>query len=220
MRIPTLFGIVCLLSLLACQRSPETQKTVYHTLINGQITEDEWANANTISIEDKYTLHLQQDSHYYYLAIENLTEEPFYTDMFVAFQDSVYNIHSSSQLGERFLRGTEWTDTEPTTHWGYINNWTSNTVLFDRAKLQQLRQEAYEGNLFMATVLPYDGFEFQFEKKKWPLENSKLRIEMRNMVGIEDFEETIYPANSERTEKEKWHTLQFNAIQASPLIKH
>jgi len=65
--------------------------------------------------------------------------------------DTLLNIHASQQLGERILTGSEWTDEEPPFNWGYINNWTANTIRMDRKK---------------KIFLPYTALEFQFNSTK------------------------------------------------------
>jgi len=114
-------------------------------------------------------------------------------------------------LGERKLTNPGWDDSTPVTNWGYINDWTSNTVLFDRAKRKRLKAEGFKGNISLESVVPYDGFEFQFAKNTWDLDASKMRIEMRNMVGAEDFEETIFPPASQRDNSDKWYELKFDS---------
>ncbi len=179
-------------------------------MINGVIETNEWNNASNIPIQDKFEILLKQDEHYYYMAVKNKTALPFYVDLFLLINDSLFNIHSSSQIGERKLSGIDWNDEIPISNWGYVNDWIANTVLFDRRKFKKLREEKYEGNISLQTVIPYDGFEFQFSKKTWALNKSKFRIEMRNMVGIEDYEETIFPENSDRKNHDNWHDLKFD----------
>jgi len=187
-----------------------TPKYVHHPLINGQIDSLEWSESDVVDVQNKYDLYVKQDEQYYYIAVKNKTALPFYVDIFLLIDESLFNIHSSAQLGERKLTEPDWDDSTPVTNWGYINDWTSNTVLFDRIKYKKLKEEGFEGNISLESVIPYDGFEFQFAKNTWNLDTSKMRIEMRNMVGIEDFEETIFPATSQRNSYDKWYELKFN----------
>jgi len=202
---------IAFVTVLGCKTQDiTTPKYVHHPLINGQINSLEWSESEIIDIQSKYDLYLKQDEQYYYVAVKNKTALPFYIDMFLLIDESLFNIHSSAQLGERKLTESDWSDSTPITNWGYINDWTSNTVLFDRAKRKRLKAEGFEGNLSLESVLPYDGFEFQFAKNTWNLDASKMRIEMRNMVGAEGFEEAIFPAASQRDNYDKWHELKFD----------
>ena len=178
-------------------------------LINGDIDDEEWSRARRTNIQSKFELYCKQDDHYFFVGIRNRTESPFYVDLFVSMKDSLYNIHASSQLGERILKGENWDDSTPITNWGYTNHWSANTVLFDRIKFKKLREEGFEGNVSLDAVIPYDRFEFQFAKKYWPFEGARVRIEMRNMVGLKDYEETIFPRDSERKDDSGWFVLKF-----------
>jgi len=195
---------------IGCTSNRGMTKKIFHPLIDGKINQEEWSNSKVINFQDKYELLFKQDEQYYYLAIKNKTETPFYIDLFFLIDESLFNIHSSSQLGERKLVGTEWDDSIPITNWGYINGWSSNSVLFDRRKFKRLKEEGFEGNLHLETVVPYDGFEFQFAKSIWDLDSSKMRIEMRDMFGLKGFEETIYPKESDRHAFADWHVVDFD----------
>jgi len=202
-------SLILVIFLFSCKK--ENTVLSYHDkpLINGVIEVKEWSNALKKDISRDFEIYLYEDNSNYYLAIRNKTEIPFYVDMFLLISDSLYNIHSSSQLGERKLDDPNWNDQTPMTNWGYTNDWTSNFVNFDKFKLKELRDKEFKGNVYLESVMPYDGFEFQFSKKTWKLNKSKIRIELRNMVGIEDYVETIFPENSERKNQENWHILKF-----------
>ena len=180
--------LIAIILLNSCSSQKVLNTNYNPVMIDGNINKSEWADSKTIDIQSNYTLYLKQDSKYYYLAIKSKTKTPFYVDMFVFINQNLYNIHSSSQKGERILTGKEWTDRAPTTNWGYINNWTSNTVKFDRTKMRKLKKEGFKGNISLESIHAYDGFEHQFLKEKWKLNKAKIRIEMRNMVGVKILE--------------------------------
>jgi hypothetical protein len=74
--------------------------------------------------------------------------------------------------------------------------------------MEKFKSEAFKGNLYAHTFIPYDGFEFQFDKTHWKLNASKLRIEMRNMIGPEGFKDVIFPGNSERMNSKNWFSIK------------
>lgn len=201
-------GYFLLLSLLlfSCQND----QSVRAVLLDGQIGSEEWADAKTVSIDDQSSLFLKEDAHYYYLAIRSNLEKPLYADLFFQLPDQLFNIHASSQLGQRTLEGSDWTDTEPVTNWGETNGWYANEVRFDRAKMRKLKEEGFEDNEYAVGYFPYDGLEFQFEKRNWPLTQALLRLEIRNMVGAEGFEHVVFPPDTERKTTTNWHKLSFS----------
>lgn len=181
-----------------------------HPLLNGTITDEEWSNSKLVNIDEDYVMYLKEDWQYYYLAIESKINHPFYLDIFINnAKDTVINIHASSQLGERKLTGTAWDDRTPATKWGFINDWNANSVKFDNEKIVKLKTDKFEGNIFAETVMFNDGFEFQFSKNTWNLENVLFRVEIRNMVNLDSFKEIVFPENTTRFEYDNWHKLVF-----------
>jgi len=138
-------------------------------LIDGQIEDGEWIGANQTKIKPGVNLFMLQDEHFLYLSVQYDTAlyANYYCDLyFYLGKDTLLNIHASQQLGERLLIGADWTDSEPPFNWGYISNWTANTVRFDRKK------EMY---------IPYNALEFQIAKKKLPNGVLKIALQSRDM---------------------------------------
>ena len=168
----------------------------------------EWSDGKLTPINNAYNLYYKEDERYYYMAVQRTDNRPFYIDMFISHQANLYNIHASTQLGERWLNEKDWSDEKPEYHWGNNKDWIANMVLFDRKKIRQLRKEGFEGNINLEAVFSYNGFEFQFSKSRWDFPQSKFRIEMRDMFGMEDFEEIIFPENSTRYNDSNWFQLK------------
>ncbi len=179
-------------------------------MIDGRIETSEWEDAAAISIDPENVLLIKEDRFYYYMALKSELPKPLYVDMFFQLGDSVINIHASTQLGDRTLRDTSWTDSEPETRWGHNRDWIANTVKFDAHTIAKLRQENFQGNIYANTYMPYDGMEFQFSKRSWPLDKSLVRIEIRNMTGSDGFESVIFPASSQRKQSSGWYTLDWS----------
>lgn len=190
--------------LLGCQ-----ERQVRPVLIDGQISADEWQDAQKIALDDRNEMYLKSDQFYYYIALKSSMEKPIYYDLFFEISGKLVNVHASSQLGDRVLPDTSWSDREPKTRWGFNQGWIANTVKFDREKLRQLRAEGVEGDLFQQTLLPYDGMEFQFSKEEWQLGNALVRVEVRGMTSREDFKEGIFPENSQRKDTAQWYRLSW-----------
>ncbi|WP_370088635.1 hypothetical protein [Ekhidna sp.] len=178
-------------------------------MADGKIEENEWIGSKQIMIDPQNSIYYKSDNFYYYLAINSQLPKPFYVDLFIEENGVIKNIHASSQLGDRVLIDTTWTDYEPATQWGYNEGWTANAVKFDRRKMTEIRQNDPEANPYSASYIPYDGFELQFSKRQFRLEESKLRIEIRNMIGPEGFETVVFPASSSRKDTKHWHQIDF-----------
>ena len=178
-------------------------------MVDGFIGKEEWRESKEVFIDSENKILLKEDDTYLYLAIKSKKTKPLYIDMFVSLENSIVNFHASSQLGDRILTDTSWTDAEPETRWGYNKDWVANTVKFDRAKMKELREKNFEGSLMEEACMSYDGMEFQFNKASWPINNKKFRIEIRNMVGPDGFETISYPVGSLRKMPIDWKILQW-----------
>ena len=203
---------ICLIALVFSAFITHGQKDHRPILVDGKIESLEWRGSQTISLNPKSELLLKDDDQYYYLAIKCDLPKPFYVDLFVSKNDSTMNFHASSQLGDRVLPpDSDWTDEIPETKWWYNNGWIANTVHFDRAKMAELRASGFEGNEYVESLIGYDGFEFQFDKKIWQLSNTMTRLEIRSMVEHEGFEDLYFPHNSNRYDTTTWHRLYFGS---------
>lgn len=138
-------------------------------LIDGKISKDEWSGANRTIVKEGIDLYTLQDDYFVYLSIQFDTTKflNYYCDLFFEVgQDSLLNIHSSSQKGERLLRGMDWTDNEPPFNWGNINDWNANQIIFNRST---------------RSYIPYTALEFQISKKKLPKKSLKLAFQARDL---------------------------------------
>lgn len=179
-------------------------------MIDNKFDEGEWTDAKKIPLNDAYDLLYKQDKHYYYLAVKRIDEQPIYVDILLSVDDKTYNIHASQQLGERFLPDTTWTDREPAVRWGIRKGWTASVAIVDRAKVRKLRTEKVDPSAaYMQSLQAYDGYEFQFSKKDWPLDKAKIRVEIKHMFLAKDFKDIIFPANSEQKVLTNWHQMNW-----------
>ena len=165
----------------------------------------EWADAKSTQIGDGYSILVKQDKFYYYVAINRIDDNPIYVDFYLHLNNKTYNIHASQQIGERLLEDTTWTDRKPEMKWGVRNGWTASVAIVDRIKLSQLRKDKVEIiQAYMQSILPYDGYEFQFLKESWNLKEAKIRIEIKHMYNSDEFKEVIYPLKSEKKSINTW----------------
>lgn len=164
-------------------------------LINGEIKRGEWSGANRTMIKEGIDLYTLQDEHFLYLSIHYDTSSyaNYYCDLYFDLgQDTLLNIHASQQLGERVLTGDEWTDSEPPFKWGYISDWTANTIAFDRAA---------------KSYIPYTSLEFQIAKSKLPANYIRLALQTRDINWEEEIVEL--PMGLNLKSSEDWLLLHF-----------
>lgn len=138
-------------------------------LIDGIMKKDEWAGANRTTIQTGVDMYTLQDEHFLYLSIRYDTAlfANYYTDLyFETGKDTLLNLHASQQLGERILIGSAWTDSEPAIAWGYLSDWTANTIKFDRLK---------------KTYIHYNTLEFQIAKSKIPSGPLRIALQTRDI---------------------------------------
>jgi hypothetical protein len=186
--------------------SPENRTPI---MADGIVDQNEWLDAKLILIDSSNTIYAKSDDRYYYLAIKSQLQKPFYIDLFIEESGSIKNIHASSQLGDRVLTDSSWSDYEPQTKWGYNIGWIANTVKFDREKMRNIEKENPEMNPYAVAFIPYDAIEFQFSKKHFNLDEVKFRIEIRNMIGPDGFETVVFPQNSKRKHVKNWTNIDF-----------
>lgn len=176
-------------------------KTIIHKgdnsriLIDGQIRRDEWAGANKTTIKPGIDLYSLHNKHYVYLSVQYDTTmyKNYYCDLYFDLgNDTLLNIHASQQLGERLLKGTNWTDSEPAIKWGDINSWTANEVKYDR------EHKVY---------LPYTALEFQISKKKLPEEKLKISLQSKDFNWEKDI--INFPEGTDFKANQKWFTLHY-----------
>lgn len=164
-------------------------------LIDGKKEKNEWEGANKTYITQGIDMYTIQDDHYLYLCIDYDTSlyRKNYVDLFFELgQDSLLNLHSSSQLGERTLKGNEWTDRDPPTPWGYYDGWTANRVVFSREKKE---------------YIPYKAIEFQISKSRLPKDKLKVAIQTRDLEWENEW--IIWPQNDNFNDTSKWKTLHW-----------
>ena len=73
-------------------------------LVDGQFTEGEWQDALWVGLEDSISLYLKQNEGHVFIAVKIPFEKLAYIDLFLQKEDkAIYNLHASSQLGQRIL---------------------------------------------------------------------------------------------------------------------
>lgn len=182
-------------------------QTCIPVMIDGEINTQEWIDSEIIEIGSNYSILFKEDQRYYYLSIKRLNTENMYIDLFINQEGKHFNIHASQQIGSRELKDTTWTDDNPPLLWSYNRNpkdWMANAVKTDRKKRKKLIKDGMDPNeAYKQSVMPYDGFEFQFSKETWNFRETKFRVEVRDLY---EYPKTfvIFPSNSIRKNDANW----------------
>jgi hypothetical protein len=122
-------------------------------LIDGYIQDYEWHNAKEVIDNSAINLSYKVDENYTYLLVKSSKKKPWYIDAFIEIAGQTYNFHVSTQLGQRLLLDTAWTDSSPSTKWGYTNAWYANEIRFDRSKMKELSTiKDYTNKIYTQTV--------------------------------------------------------------------
>lgn len=163
-------------------------------LIDGRFGEREWRGAATLAINDSTMLVAMQRDGHVYLGVRFLTPNRSYIDLFLQNNETLYNLHASAQIGERLLRDTTWTDSEPAWAWGNHVDWIANEV---KTNPTMPRSDPWTERIF-----PYEGFEFQLRRSRFNAGTWLVRVEVRDFMG--ESPDLVFPGSSTRKNIARW----------------
>jgi hypothetical protein len=122
---------------------------------------------------------------------------------------SIYQMHTSAQIGERVVNENSSRTDNPPFIWGYSLDWYANEIRWDNEKMQELmkqgksRNEAQEMSYFK-----YDGFEFQIKQSKFASHQWLFRLEV---PIAPDFDKpVIYPTGTVMKSTKGWIKLELD----------
>ncbi len=164
--------------------------------IDGMFHESAWQSAKNISLTDSNRFYLAQNDTLIFLGMYHEGVQSKYVDLFLSNESiGTINLHASMQLGERQLTAN-WDDSSPAWNWGNNTLWTANHVeMINHSKDIPL----------MESIKPYQGYEFQIDKRKLQGTKAKIRLEVRDFQGKS--EDLIFPENSTRKHTAQWFEL-------------
>ena len=180
-------------------------------LIDGMFSPGEWSDAREVVVSDSVRLYFKEFRGHVFIGLRTPRSMLAYTDLFFQGSDGVvYNIHASSQLAERRLTDTLFSDTIPAPRWGATSDWYANEMRNDRALAARLLQENPQRDrtlMLFETTYPFDGFEYQIRRSKFPGREWRLRVEAR--TGMPGKTDVVFPQTSQRRRPESWAVLRF-----------
>jgi len=174
-------------------------------LLDGTISEGEWADALTVPATESITLYFKKYGGFVFIGVDCSTLEIPTADLFFA-GDSIRQFHVSSDLGERVLALGENPDSAPPLEWGRISGWSANevrwsaTVVSEKEAAGLPRREAMK-----AAVYPYGGFEYQFRESK--LAGQPLRFRAWIRYRMDRSGSVVFPQGTSATDTAGWATI-------------
>ncbi len=172
---------------------PKTSRAV---LLDGRFSAKEWQGAHVIHVNDSLELHLKQDRDYFYWCLRDRSGHLSGVDFYMAFRDTILNLHASAKLGERIWQDGsygEWT-------WWNHRQWSANVARFN----------SFEGQRFLQD----EAKEFQLEKSR--IADSGFRL----MFQLDQPGERppAYPSGARPETPERWLSLALKKTTASDRI--
>lgn len=187
-----LFAAFVLLGIAGSAQEITVPKTDGPPLLDGRFTEREWAGARVIPVNDSLKLYLKQDREYLYWCLRNHRASLLGVDFYIAFRDSMVNLHASAKLGERVYRKDggygAW-------NWWNHRDWVANANPFNSLQGQRfLKDEAKE---------------YQVDKRR--IGGGTVLL----MFGLDPpgVEPSTYPQGADPANPEKWMKLRLEPVK-------
>ena len=186
MKLTIIFLLICVLfSTTNAQNESVKVPRRKPIMIDSQMTENEWTDAKSITVSDEVKLHFKQSGEYVFICIDAPKQPYLTTDIYLATDDKIYNLHVSAMLGERILKDGEFTA------WDWWNNkgWTANASRI----LNTVEPKRF---------LPSAAIEFQISRRRFAGEKWLMKFD----VGIPN--RTSFPKNTEAKNTADWLMLE------------
>jgi hypothetical protein len=180
-------------------------------LLDGLFARGEWDDALKISINDRIELCLKVNSGHLFLGLKYDEAVGVVTDIWMASDDkTVYQMHSSGQLGEGALSLPIVDDKTVPIIMGYTKDWDANEIKSDSKKKAEWQEAGRPKEGYRQTLFPSDGKEFQIVLSKFSGRRLKIRLMSGDSKGL-----VIYPKNTDLKSTKNW--LELIVPESSPV---
>jgi hypothetical protein len=160
-------------------------------MVDGKISNDEWADARRIEIPNGTRLYFKQADAYVYLCIRWPKGDAGFVDLYLSPGDTrVYDLHASAKLGQRVLSKGQWAEW---TNWWNNEGWVANIS----------RVDSFSERRF----LPENVREFQIDRAYFPGPEWKIMLEISLAKG-EQYTSIQFPANADKLHTDRWLPLK------------
>jgi ketosteroid isomerase-like protein len=168
-------------------------------LLDGLFAPGEWDDALRVRIHERIELLLKTNSGHLFLGLKFEDAAGVIVDLWITSDDkSVYQMHSSGQLGEGVLSlpaADEW----PETLIGYSRDWDANEIKSDSKKKAEWQAAGRPAEGYRQVLFPSDGKEFQIVLSKFSGRRLKLRFRSGDNEGL-----VVYPENTDLKSTDGW----------------
>ena len=197
--------LVTTISLMAQQKDiphinvPEGQcKPV---LLDGLIRHSEWDDALEVKIHERIDLLLKVNSGYLFLGLKFKDAAGVIVDLWLTSDnETVYQMHSSGQIGEAVLHLPVAEDRVKCTY-GYTTGWDANEIKSYKTKKDEWVAAGRPGGMdgYRKVLYPSDGKEFQIVLSKFSSNVLKLRFKSGDPEGL-----VTFPEESTLIDSDNW----------------
>jgi ketosteroid isomerase-like protein len=168
-------------------------------LIDGLFSPGEWDDALICPINDRVDLYLKVNSGHLFLGMKYKEAVGVVSDIWMTSDDrTVYQMHSSGQLGETVL-SLPVGDNMPETIMGYSKDWDANEIKSDSKKKAEWQAAGRPVEGYRKVLFPSDGKEYQIVLSKFSGRRLKMRLMAGDSKGL-----TIYPEKSDLKSTDNW----------------
>ena len=169
-------------------------------LLDGLFAPGEWDDALKVSINNRIALLLKVNSGQLFLGLKYDEAVGVVTDIWMTSDDkTVYQMHSSGQLGERELSLPLADDNTESLIMGYTKDWDANEIKSDSKKKAEWQAAGRPKEGYRQTLFPSDGKEFQIVLSKFSGRRLKMRLMSGDSKGL-----VIYPKKTDLKSTENW----------------
>ena len=173
-------------------------------LLDGLFAPGEWDDALNVPIHERVELLLKTNSGHLFLGLKFKDGLGVITDLWMTADDkTVYQMHSSGQLGEGILT-LPLADEQPEILIGYAKDWDANEIKSDSKKKAAWQAAGRPKEDYRETLFPTDGKEFQILLSKF----SGRRLKMRFMAGSQEGV-IVYPEKTDLKSTAGWQDLAY-----------
>jgi hypothetical protein len=182
-------------------------------LLDGIFSPEEWEDALKVKVHDRVDLLLKVNSDHFFLGLKFKDALGVIVDLWLTEDDrTVYQLHSSGQLGEAVLM-LPVHEKMPPTRIGYTREWDANEIKSDSKLKAEWRAAGRPRDGYRKVLLPSDGKEFQIRLSKFKGRRLKMRFLAGDPLGL-----IIFPQETDLESTKGWQELFF-APAETPAVK-
>jgi hypothetical protein len=173
-------------------------------LLDGLMTPAEWDDAINFKVHERIDLLLRVNAGHLFLGLKFKDAAGVIVDLWMTSDNkTVYQMHSSGQLGEAVFDLPSAENTVKCTH-GHTTDWDANEIKSYKKKKDEWIAAGRPGGMegYRKVLYPSDGKEFQIVLSKFSSNILKLRFKSGDPQGL-----VTFPEESTLIDTDHWMTL-------------